>query len=97
MAYATSILRMVTVKKGKTIYEGKGRPMSEVRRWEEERRCMKTRETMQKWLKSPNICTFNTINTTNIEWRLQDEEKWKNILGMLSYMWNLYNNKWKQK
>ena len=64
------------------------RQMSDVRRWEEERRCVKTKETMQRWLKSPNICTYNTINTTHsikvIEdgdehWMevTEDEEKWK--------------------
>ena len=57
---------------------------------------------MQKWLKSPNICTFSTKNIMNIEWRLQDEEKWKKEIGyaklyMKSYTWNLYNNKWEQK
>ena len=43
------------------------RLMSDVRRWEEERRHLKTKETMQKKLKSPNICTLNTIDIMNIE------------------------------
>ena len=43
------------------------RQKSDNRRWEEERRCVKTKETMHKCLKSPNICTFNTINTVNIK------------------------------
>ena len=37
------------------------RLMSDVRRWEEERRHLKTKETMQKLLKSPNVCSHNTI------------------------------------
>ena len=40
--------------------------------------------------KSPNICTFNTINviginTVNIELKLQKKTIVKGILGMLSY------------
>ena len=36
------------------------RQKSADRRQEEEGRHMKTKETMHKWLKSPNVCTFNT-------------------------------------
>ena len=54
------------------------RQMSDDRRWEEERRCVKTKETMQKWFKSPNVRTFNTINTMNINSYI-DEDKWKDI------------------
>ena len=41
--------------------------VKEVRRQEEERRHVRTKETMQKLIKSPNICNFNTINTMKIE------------------------------
>ena len=78
LAYATSLQRTVTVKKGTTIYEGERRLMSAVRTWEEERRCMKTKETKPKWLKSPNICTFNAINYYEHWVKVtEDEGKWK--------------------
>ena len=43
-----SALRTVTVKKGKTIYKGKRRLVSDVRRCKEEGRHMKTKETIPK-------------------------------------------------
>ena len=77
------------------IYEGERSQKTDVKRQEEERRHMKTKETMQKWLKSPTVYTFNTTDTMNIEWKLQKikQRKVKKVLGMLSYMWNVYNNK----
>ena len=57
------------------------RLMSDVRRWEEERRHLKTKEAMQKWLKSPNVCTHITINIMNIEWRLQMKKTVKKKIG----------------
>ena len=42
-----SALRTVTVKKG-IWYESKRSQKTDVRRWEEERRHIKTKETMQK-------------------------------------------------
>ena len=40
---------------------------------------------MQKWLKSPKVCTLNTKNIMKIEWKFQMKKKWKRKLGMLSY------------
>ena len=50
LAYTTSIKRTVTVKRAKTIYEDKRSQKTDVR-------C----QTMQKWLKIPNVCTLNAI------------------------------------
>ena len=36
------------VKKGKTIYEGERSQKTDVRRWEEERRCVKTKRDNEK-------------------------------------------------
>ena len=37
-------------------------------------------------LKSPNVCTFNTINNMNIEWRLQKKKSEKEIGYAKLYM-----------
>ena len=53
------------------------RLMSEVRRWEEERRHVKTKETMQNCLKSPNGYTLKTINSMNTKQKYQTKKKKK--------------------
>ena len=89
--------KIVTVQTGQYMEKDVRRQKSNDGRWEEERRHIKTKETIYKWLKSPNVCTFNTmniivINTVNIE--LSSEKTIvKEMLGMLSYEWILYSIK----
>ena len=70
--------------------------MSDVRRWEKERRCVKTKRDNAKVTQKPYHMYFQYQNHYEHWMKVSNEEKAKKKkkkLGMLSYTWNLYNNK----
>ena len=83
-----NIITTVIVKKG-NMWRWK---MSEDRRQEEERRCMKTKETMYKWLKALEMYVLSREHCYKHyeHWMkiTEDEEKWKEI-GYVKLCMNL--------
>ena len=77
LAYATSVLRIVAAKKGKTIYEVLRSQKTDVRRQEEERRHVNTKRDNAKWLNSPNVCYFQNHKHYEHWMMVANEEKWQ--------------------